>query len=126
MAKKEFMFHGRTVEELKEMSITEFAELLPSSQRRKIKRGFTQQEKIFLKKLEKRSKIKTHCREMIVLPNMVGKTISVHKGNGFEDIIIQPEMVGHILGEFALSRKMAKHSSIGVGGSKSSKAVSVR
>jgi len=49
MAKKEFIYKGRAIEELKNMDLKEFSELLPARQRRKIKRGFTEQEKILLK-----------------------------------------------------------------------------
>lgn len=120
MAKKIFSYRGKTVEELQTLSVKEFAELAVSSVRRKIKRGFTDQEKIFLKKLDKKTKIKTHCRDMIILPSMVGKTIGIHNGKAFVDILIEPEMVGHVLGEYSLSRKMSKHSSPGVGASRSS------
>ncbi|MFC1723956.1 ribosomal protein S19 family protein, partial [Nanoarchaeota archaeon] len=96
MAKKEFRYRGRSVEELKELSLKELAELLPAQARRKIKRGFTAAEKIFLKNIRESSKpVKTHCRTMLVLPEMVEKTILVHNGKAFESIIIQPDMIGH-------------------------------
>ena len=128
MAKKEFTYRGKRLEELQAMSLKEFADLLPARQRRTIKRGFTEEQKRFLKKLEsKRDKpVKTHCRDMIVLPNMVGKTIRVHKGNEFIAIIIQPEMIGHYLGEFALTRKRVEHHAPGIGATRSSASISVR
>jgi small subunit ribosomal protein S19 len=84
MAKKEYTYRGMTVEQLQKLSIKELAEILPSRVRRKIqKRGFTEQEKTLLRNLEKSNTVKTHCRDMIVLPSMVGKTIKIHKGNDF-------------------------------------------
>ena len=72
MVKKEFTYKGKTPEELSEMSLSQFAEIVPSRLRRKIKRGFTEQEKILLKKIEKNEKnIETHCRDMIILPTML-------------------------------------------------------
>jgi len=115
MAKKIFTFHGKTEEELRKLTLEEFATLLPSNERRKIKRGFTQAEQSLLLDLEKHERgIKTHCRDMIILPNMIGRTIGIHSGKVFNDIIIMPQMVGHRLGEFSLSRNKVKHGAVGV------------
>lgn len=127
MAKKEFMYRGKKLDEIELMSDLEFAELLPSSQRRKIKRGFTDAEKIFLKKLRSgKGKIETHCRDMLVMPEMVNKTIHIYNGKRFEAVLIQPQMLGHCLGEFALTRNRVAHSAPGVGATRSSSAISVR
>jgi small subunit ribosomal protein S19 len=58
---------------------------------------------------------------MIVLPEMVGRTIRIHDGNEFQQITILPEMLGHYLGEFSLTRKNVKHTGPGVGATRSSK-----
>ena len=127
MAKKEFTYRGKKVEELQQLSIKELAELFPAKQRRKIARGFTEQEKIFLAKLRAgETKLKTHCREMIVLPEMVDKTIEIHDGRQFVKVLIQPEMIGHLLGEFTYNRKRVAHSSPGIGATRSSAAMSVK
>lgn len=127
MVKKEFTYKGKTEEELKNLSLAQFAELLPSRLRRKIKRGFTEQEKILLRKIEKGEKnIETHCRDMIVLPIMYGKIIKIYSGKEFLPVGVNVEMTGHVLGEFALTRKSIKHSAPGVGATKSSAALSVR
>lgn len=111
--KKEFLFKGKTVEELQAMPIEQFAQLLPARERRKIQRGFTDAEKAFLKSLDSNN-IKTHCRDMIVLPSMVNKRIKIHTGKEFLEVQIVPQMVGHRLGEFALTRKKIKHGAVGV------------
>lgn len=126
MAQKEFRYRGKTLEELQTMSVNDFSELLPARQRRSLKRGLTDTKKTFLKKLEKKNNIKTHCRDMVILPTMVGKTIRIHRGKDFVSIEIQPEMIGHFLGEFALTRNKVSHSAPGVGATRSSSAVSVR
>jgi len=119
MAKKIFKYRGKTIEELKALSDKEFSELLPSRERRTFERGFTDAEKVFLREVEKgKDNIKTHCRNVIIFPKMVGLTINIHRGNKFEAIKLTEEMVGHRLGEFALSRKIASHSSPGVGKTK--------
>jgi len=115
MAKKIFKFQGKTIEELRALSMDELQVLLPSAARRKITRGFTESEKIFLEKIKVKNNVKTHCRDTLILPFMVDKTVKVFRGNSFEDILIQPQMIGHRLGEFALSRKRIMHSSMGVG-----------
>lgn len=124
MAKKEFTYRGLGIEKLQGMTHQEFAQLLPSRERRSILRGFTREEQSLLQKLEKRDKVKTHAREMIILPEMVGKTVLIHKGNGYEQVTITEEMIGFRLGQFALSRKIARHASPGVTGKKAR--VSVR
>ena len=124
MARKEFSYKGKNEEELASLSIAQFIELLPSRFKRKSKRGFTEQEQILLSKLEKgKNNVKTHCRELMILPCMFGKTIQVYTGKEFAQIIVNAEMSGHVLGEFAPSRKICKHSSPGVGATKSSAAV---
>ncbi len=103
--KKEFRYRGYTLDELLNMSLEEFAKLLPSRQRRSLKRGGLSPEqkkllrKIRLAKKGKYSKpIRTHSRDMIVLPpEMVGMTIHVYNGKEFVPVEIKEEMIGHYL-----------------------------
>ena|SRR3989338_8779721 len=127
MAKKEFTFKGVTIDELKKMSLNELAQLLTARQRRTIKRGFTEQQKILLKKLRANEKnIETHCRNIIVLPEMVGKTIKIYQGKEFIPVTVELNMVGHYLGEFVLTRKKVVHSAPGIGATRSSASLSVK
>ena len=127
MAKKEFTYKGKSVEELKKLSISELAALFPSKCRRKIKKGVTDQEKILLKKIRSNQKnIETHCRDMIILPEMIGLTIKVHNGKTFVPLAVQEEMMGHCLGEFALTRQRVAHSAPGIGATRSSASLSVK
>ena len=127
MAKKEFTYKGKTIDELKKLSLNELAQLLPSRQRRKIKRGFIDQHKILIKKLRSNEKnIETHDRDMIILPEMIGSTIKVYNGKDFMPVMIEPEMIGHYLGEFALTRKKVAHSAPGIGATRSSASLSVK
>ncbi len=127
MAKKEFSYKGKSVEELKKLSLNELANLLPSRQRRSIKRGFTEQQKIFLKNLkDAKGNVETHCRDMIILPEMMGRLIKVHNGKDFVPVSVEWDMIGHLLGEFALTRKKVAHSAPGIGATKSSASLSVK
>ncbi len=124
---KEFTYKGKTLEELKTLSVAEFAELTHSRNRRSLKRGFTKSEESLMQKIRTgKKKIKTHARNMVVLPEMVGLTIGVHRGNTFDDIYILPEMIGHRLGELVFTRKKVSHSAPGIGATKSTSSISVR
>jgi len=132
MVRKEFTYKGINLEELNKMSLKEFIRLVPARQRRSLRRGLTEQQKILLEKIRKSKKqerkkpIKTHCRDMVILPEMVGTLLLVHNGKEFVPVNINAEMIGHYLGEFALTRKKVQHSAPGVGATRSSAAVSVK
>ena len=128
---REFTYRGHTLEELRQMSMDQFIKLLPSRMRRSLMRGLNHAqlrllEKVreaneMLKRGEKPKKpIKTHARDMVILPEMVGLTIHVYNGKEFIPVEIKPEMIGHRLGEFALTCKQVKHGKAGVGATRSS------
>ncbi|RLI99192.1 MAG: 30S ribosomal protein S19 [Candidatus Aenigmatarchaeota archaeon] len=120
----DFIYKGKKP---KELSREEFIELLPSEIRRKFKRGLPEEESKLLVTLDKfkeqkgRKFVKTHCRSMIVLPEMIGHKIGIHNGKEFVAIDITEELVGRRLGEFALTRKALHHGSAGIGASKGTK-----
>lgn len=125
--KGEFTFCGKTVDQLKKMNMDEFAELIPSRQRRSLKRGISDEHKKVLQKIKNGDTgIRTHLRGMIVVPEMIGNTIEIYNGKQFEKVEIIPEMLGHFLGEFSLTRKRVTHGSAGVGATKSSKFVPLK
>ncbi|MCX8202969.1 MAG: 30S ribosomal protein S19 [Nitrososphaeria archaeon] len=108
------------------MSMDEFIKLLPSRQRRSLKRGLTDAQRKLLEKVRKYRRlginkpIRTHARDMVILPEMVGMTIAVHNGKEFVQVEIVPEMIGHRLGEFAMTNKRVVHGRPGIGATKSS------
>lgn len=125
--KGEFTFRGKSLEELKKLSHDEFALLVPARQRRTIQRGFSEDHKKLLHKVRiKDPNIRTHLRDMIVLPEMVGMKIAIHSGKEFVPIDIIPEMMGHYFGEFVLTRKKVSHGAAGIGATKSSKFVPLK
>ena len=125
MARKEFTYRGHTVEELKALSFDEFVALLPSRERRSAQRMSDDLKKLY-EKTQKKDGVKTHLREMIVYPHMVGKTVKVHNGKSFIEVHVLPEMIGMRLGQLALTRKIVRHGGPGVGATKSSASTSVR
>jgi small subunit ribosomal protein S19 len=125
--KGEFTYRGKSLDQLKKMSLEDFAELLPARQRRTIKRGVGEEHKKILQRIKDgTTTIRTHSRNMVVLPEMLGLTLEIHNGKQFERIEVIPEMLGHYFGEFSLTRKKVSHGSAGVGATKSSKFVPLK
>lgn len=126
---REFTYRGLTLEQLQSMSMDEFIDLLPSRQRRSFRRGLTPEQRTLLEKIRKAKEavrkgdnviVKTHVRDMIIIPEMVGLKILVHNGRDFVSVEIKPEMIGQYLGEFAITNKPVKHGTPGIGASRSS------
>jgi len=125
MALKEFTYRGKTLEELKNLDIREFAKLVRARERRTIFRQFNEIEKFVNRAKTKSSRkklIKTHDRSLVIVPKMVGMKIAIHNGKTFVPIEIAEEMLGHRLGEFSLTRGKISHGKAGVGATKGSKA----
>ena len=130
MARKVFKYKGYTLEELQEMSLEEVMKLYPARQRRSLKRGFLPRQQKVLDKMRKLNKegtndgrpvvVRTHCRDMIVLPEMVGTTFAIYDGHNFVEVKITPEMLGHYFGEFAPTRQRVQHGDPGMGATRSS------
>ncbi len=131
-----FSFRGHSEEELKKMSISEFAKLLTARERRTLlKRGMTEQQKRFLERIRKNPQKfhKTHLRDMIILPDMIGVKFGVHIGGGpkgssvkWFTIVVKADMVGKRLGDFAVPIKHVKHSIPGMGATRGSKFISAK
>lgn len=122
--RKDFTYRGKTLEELKKLDVREFAKFLKSKQRRNLLRQFHSIESFVNAskvKAEKDKAIRTHLRDLIIVPEMVGMKVQVHNGRTFMPVNITGEMLGHRLGEFAITRSKVKHSKAGVGATKGSK-----
>jgi len=127
LMKKQFTFRGKTLEELKAMDVREFAKLLKSRRKRSVLRHFQKIEDFVNRakvKLSKNKPVKTHQRDLIIVPQMIGMRIGVYNGNNFVSVNIVGEMLGHVLGEFAPTRTRVKHGSAGVGATKGTRAKS--
>ncbi len=124
---KEWRYRGKTLDELKTLSIPTFAKLVDARARRTLLRTSPDQHKILLKNITAgQQAVHTHCRDIVILPQLVGKTIHVHNGKEFVPVPIDADMLGHRLGEFALTRKKVSHSAPGIGATRSSASLSVR
>ncbi len=123
---KEFRYRGKSMDELNSMSTEALLELLPSRARRSLNRGVSEEKRKLVEdaramkegKLE--GEIKTHARDMIILPTMVGLTIAVHNGKEFVPLEVKPEMIGRYLGEYVITNKKVVHGTPGIGASRSS------
>jgi small subunit ribosomal protein S19 len=123
-----FEFRGKSLEEIKEMNLEQFSRLIPSRDRRALKRGFTEKQKKLLEKIRSSpGKFhRTRCRDMVIIPEMLGAKMGIHNGKEYATVEIKPEMLGHRLGEFAVTRKTVKHSAPGFGATRSSKFVPLK
>ena len=129
LEKKEFTYRGKTLEELKQLDLREFAKLLKSIKRRSVLRQTDELQKFISRNNKKNSmnkKIKTHSRNLIVVPQLVGMVIHIYNGKEFVPIEIVGEMLGHRLGEFAVTRNKVKHGAAGIGATRSSASRSVK
>ena len=123
---KEFKYRGLTTEELQNLSIEKLKELLPARARRSLTRGITDGKRKLLDEVKatkagkSTTPIKTHLRDLIILPYMIGSTVHVFSGKEFVPVVIKPEMVGHYLGEYVMTNKRVVHGAPGVGASRSS------
>lgn len=127
--KKEFTYRGKTLDELKQMDTRGFAKLLKSNEKRTVLRQSDKIQKFILrsnKKMLKKKSIRTHDRDLVIVPKMVGLKIFVYNGKTFNQVEIEKEMLGHRLGEFSATRTKVKHGSAGVGATRSSASRSVK
>ena len=128
---KEFLYRGLKEDELRKLSLAEFGKIVDARTRRSLKRGFTEPQKIFLENIRKNPQKfhKTHVRDMIILPEMIGTKIGVYlggskagdQGGKWQSLTILPQMIGFRLGDFAIPIKRVKHSAPGIGASRGSK-----
>ncbi|ARM75930.1 30S ribosomal protein S19 [Acidianus manzaensis] len=124
---QKFTYRGKSLNELINMPMDEFIKLLPSRQRRSLTRGFTNQQRRLLEKIRKMKKdgdtdktIKTHVRDLVILPEMVGLKFGVYNGKEFVEFQVLPEMIGHYLGDFAITIKKVEHGEPGLKATRSS------
>ena len=123
---REYKYRGYTLEQLNGMPTEALLQLLPSRARRSLNRGVSEEKRKLIedarliKDGKSQGQIKTHARDMVVLPLMVGLTIHVHNGREFVPLEVKPEMVGRYLGEYVITNKKVVHGTPGIGSSRSS------
>mmetsp|Transcript_6372 Transcript_6372/g.17031 ORF Transcript_6372/g.17031 Transcript_6372/m.17031 type:complete len:150 (-) Transcript_6372:1320-1769(-) len=133
---RKFTFRGVDLEALFDLSSEQLMELVHARARRKFSRGLKRKPLALIKKLRKARKeasehekpatVKTHLRNMIIVPEMIGSMIGVYNGKHFIQVEVKPEMLGHYLGEFAVSYKPVKHGRPGIGATHSSRFIPLK
>uniref|UniRef100_A0A2K5I9B3 40S ribosomal protein S15 n=1 Tax=Colobus angolensis palliatus TaxID=336983 RepID=A0A2K5I9B3_COLAP len=124
---RKFTYRGVDLDQLLDMSYEQLMQLYSARQRRRLNRGLRRKQHSLLKRLRKAKKeappmekpevVKTHLRDMIILPEMVGSMVGVE---------IKPEMIGHYLGEFSITYKPVKHGRPGIGATHSSRFIPLK
>lgn len=123
---KEFRYRGYTLDQLNSMSTEAILQLLPSRARRSLNRGISEDKRKLLEDIRAQKEgnlegqIKTHARDMVILPVMVGSKVSVYSGKEFVPLEVKPDMIGHYLGEYVITNKKVVHGTPGIGASRSS------
>ena len=133
---KKQIYRGVELEKLIEYPMDQLVKLMRSRQRRRFAHGIHQRYDRLIKKLKKARKeaaygekpkaVKTHLRNCIVLPEMVGSIVDVYGGKYWNSVEVRSDMIGHYLGEFSLTYKPIKHGKVGVGATRSSKFTSLK
>jgi len=131
---RRFFYRGIEVHKLLDLSHAELLKLLHARARRRFTRGTVSSK--LIKRLRKAKKeaasdqkpatVKTHLRDMIIVPEMVASVVGVYNGLSFTQVEIKPDMIGHYLGEFSITYKPIKHGRPGVGASGSSKFIPLK
>merc|ERR1711962_1982128 len=101
---RKFTYRGVDLDQLLDMSNEQLMELFPCRMRRKFTRGLKRK----CPANEKPDVVKTHLRNMVIVPEMTGSIVGVYNGKVFTQVEVKPEMIGHYLGEFSISYKPVK------------------
>jgi small subunit ribosomal protein S15e len=133
---KKFSYRGVDLDQLLDLSSEQLMDLVHARARRRFQRGLKRKPMGLIKKLRKAKKeappddkpnvVKTHLRDMIIVPEMIGSVIGVYNGKTFNQVEIKPEMIGHYLGEFSVTYKPVKHGRPGIGATHSSRFIPLK
>jgi len=126
---KEYTFKGKRKEEVAKMTVEELMPLMTSRARRSLRRGVRAPNQRLLKSVREHKgekPIRTHRRDIVIVPELIGKRLAVHNGKDWNIVEINHMMVGHFLGEFSMTRKPVKHSGPGIGATRGTKFISVK
>ncbi|KAK4051253.1 ribosomal protein S15 [Microbotryomycetes sp. NB124-2] len=133
---KKFTYRGVELSQLLDLDSAAFTELVHARARRRFQRGLKRKPMALLKKLRKAKKeatpgekpdvVKTHLRDMIIVPEMIGSVVGIYNGKVFNAVEIKPEMTGYYLGEFSISYKPVRHGRPGIGATHSSRFIPLK
>jgi len=124
------------LEQLLDLPTDKLVDLFHARARRRFQRGLKRKPLALIKKLRKAKKeapagekpepVRTHLRNMIIVPEMIGSMIGVYNGKTFNQVEIKPEMTGMYLGEFSISYKPVRHGRPGIGATHSSRFIPLK
>jgi small subunit ribosomal protein S15e len=133
---RKYSYRGVDLEQLLELKSDDLVALLHARARRRFQRGLGRKPLALIKKLRKAKKdaaqgerpeaVRTHLRNMIIVPEMIGSVVGVYNGKTFNQVEVRPEMVGHYLAEFSISYKPVKHGRPGIGATHSSRFIPLK
>ncbi|KAK2159670.1 hypothetical protein LSH36_148g02024 [Paralvinella palmiformis] len=133
---RKYTYRGVDLDQLLDMSSDQLMQLFHCRARRRFSRGLKRKPMALIKRLRKAKKeappmekpecIKTHLRDMIIVPEMIGSIVGVYNGKTFNQVEIKPEMIGHYLGEFSITYKPVKHGRPGIGATHSSRFIPLK
>ncbi|BGO91203.1 hypothetical protein NBRC10512_001267 [Rhodotorula toruloides] len=133
---KKFSYRGVELAQLLDLDSAAFTELVHARARRRFQRGLKRKPLALMKKLrkakteaqpnEKPAVVKTHLRDMIIVPEMIGSVVGIYNGKVFNSVEIKPEMVGFYLGEFSITYKPVRHGRPGIGATHSSRFIPLK
>ncbi|KAG0374064.1 ribosomal protein S15 [Mortierella sp. AD032] len=133
---RKFSYRGIDLDKLLDLSSEQLMDLVNARPRRRFQRGLKRKPMGLIKKLrqakkdapalEKPAVVKTHLRNMIIVPEMIGSVVGVYNGKTFNQVEIKPEMIGHYLGEFSITYKPVKHGRPGIGATHSSRFIPLK
>merc|ERR1712019_275261 len=133
---RKYTYRGVDLDQILDMSSEQLMELFNCRARRRYSRGLTRKPMTLVKRLRKAKKeappmekpevVKTHLRNMIIIPEMIGSMVGVYNGKTFNQVEIKPEMIGHYLGEFSITYKPVKHGRPGIGATHSSRFIPLK
>ena len=128
---KKFTFRGIDLDKLLDVTHAELATMCRARIRRRFQRGLKRKPMALIKKLraakaacgpmDKPEGVKTHLRDMIIVPEMIGSIVGVYNGKVFNQVEVKPDMVGCYLGEFSITYKPVGHGRPGIGATNSSR-----
>merc|ERR1711942_347793 len=133
---RKYTYRGVDLDQLLDMNNEQLMELFTCRIRRKFAKGIKRKPLTLMKKLRRKKKecpinekpdvVKTHLRNMVIVPEMTGSIVGVYNGKPFNQVEIKPEMIGHYLGEFSISYKPVKHGRPGIGATHSSRFIPLK
>jgi len=133
---RKYMYRGVDLDQLLDMGNESLMELIKCRPRRRLSRGLKRKHLALMQRLRKAKKeagpldkpevVKTHLRNMVITPEMIGSVIGVYNGKVFNQVEVKPEMIGHYLGEFSITYKPVKHGRPGIGATHSSRFIPLK